>query len=119
MKRKILLLLLLLLLLQLQLQLPVEARIDVQLRRRMRIINSMRCMTEMRRDPSATYILYNTRHGILNTDFTVSWYPKTLFELTNHRLLVTAVRLRFFTTRAYLDNSIPLFYANFNKRNQC
>ena len=89
---------------------------DDDLYRRMRIINSMRCMTETSINPSSSYVLYNIRHGILNTDFTVSWYPKTLYTLTNR---TTTARLRFYTTRAYLDNNIPLFYANLNKRNQC
>ena len=96
---------------------------DNNLYRTLRMINSMRCMTETSINPSSTYVLYNVRHGILNTDFTVSWHPKTLYMLTNrtNRLTTTtaAARLTFYTTRAYLDNSIPLFYANFNKRNQC
>ena len=104
--------------------------------RRSRIINSLRCMTERNialsppsspSSPSSptttTYILYNVRHGMLNADFTVSWFPATLYHLSNstrdHSLLQQAARLRFYRTRAYLDNNIPLFYANLSKRYQC
>ena len=94
---------------------------DDDLYRRMQIINSIRCMTETSINPSSSYVLYNIRNGMLNTDFTISWYPKTLYTYRRRRrtTITASRRLRFYTTRAYLDNNIPLFYANLNKRNQC
>ena len=94
------------------------AKIDDELYRKLQIVNSMRCMTDNRRKPNSNYILYNEDHGILSMDFIVSWHPQNLYTLSSSSLSTTN-RLRFFRSRVYLDNSMPLFYANIDKRNQC
>lgn len=97
------------------------AVINNDLYRKRRIIHSMRCMTERRRNPNFNYILYNMDYGILTKDFVITWYPDNLYTLSNSSSLLSSNtnRLRFFRSRVYLDNRIPLFYANIDKRNQC
>ena len=89
--------------------------------RKTQMISSMRCMFERRVHSLEKYILFNIRHGILSKDLKVSWHPKNFYthHHHHHRVVASTKRLRFYSTRAYLDKTIPLFYANINKRNQC